>query len=359
MRNLLLGVLLSLASLQAQDITGVWQGTLGEGPRKIRLVVRIAKGENPTNPWTGKFFSVDQSPDWWAGWPLESITLQGRAIQFKLQDAATNGAFEGTLNRDGASITGTWIQRSRRRPLTFQRATPETEWRHASTHSTQFVTVDRDVKLEVLDWGGSGRPVLLLAGGGNTAHVFDSLASKLAASYHVYGLTRRGFGLSSTPPSGYGADRLGDDVLEVIDFLKLSKPILIGHSIAGEELSSIGSRHPDKVAGLIYVDAGASFAYYDSTVGDQFEKMDLGVFPPIIRTILEGRQKYTRIQGPVLAMFAFRGQDPAEVEAQASAFEKGVPGARVVRFPKLGHYIFVEDEAIALREITTFIAALP
>ena len=255
-------------------------------------------------------------------------------------------------------MTGTWIQRSRR-PLTFQRATPETEWKHTSTHSTRFVTVDRDVKLEVLDWGGSGRPVLLLAGGGNTAHVFDSLATKLAASYHTYGLTRRGFGLSSAPPSGYGPDRLADDVLEVIDFLKLNKPILLGHSIAGQELSSIGSRHPDKVAGLIYVDAGASFAYYDATVGDNFAKMDLGVFPPLIRTLLEGRQKYTRIQGPVLAMFAFKGYDPAEVEPQASAFEKGVPGARVVRFPKLGHYIFVEDEAVTLREITTFIATLP
>jgi pimeloyl-ACP methyl ester carboxylesterase len=61
--------------------------------------------------------------------------------------------------------------------------------------------------------------------------------------------------------------------------MKLNKPILIGHSIAGQELSSIGSRHPDKVAGLIYVDAGASFAYYDETVGDNFAKMDLGLFP--------------------------------------------------------------------------------
>jgi hypothetical protein len=30
--------------------------------------------------------------------------------------------------------------------------------RDESPHSVQFVTVDRDVKLEVLNWGGSGRP---------------------------------------------------------------------------------------------------------------------------------------------------------------------------------------------------------
>jgi non-heme chloroperoxidase len=88
-------------------------------------------------------------------------------------------------------------------------------WRDPSPHSVQFVTVDKNVRLEVLDWGGSGRAVVLravvlLAGGGDTAHVFDEFAPKLTADYHVYGVTRRGFGASSVPASGYRADRLGD-----------------------------------------------------------------------------------------------------------------------------------------------------
>ena len=49
-------------------------------------------------------------------------------------------------------------------------------WRDPSPHTVRFVTVDDGVRLEVLDWGGSGRPVVLLAGGGNTAHVFDDFA---------------------------------------------------------------------------------------------------------------------------------------------------------------------------------------
>lgn len=36
----------------------------------------------------------------------------------------------------------------------------------------------------------------------------------------------------------------------------------MGHSIAGEELSSVGSRYPERVAGLIYLDAAYSYAYY-------------------------------------------------------------------------------------------------
>ena len=83
-------------------------------------------------------------------------------------------------------------------------------WRDPSPHTTQFVTVDKDVRLEVLDWGGSGSPVILLAGGGNTAHVYDEFAPKLAANYHVFGIKRRGFGASTYAPLEDGADRLGE-----------------------------------------------------------------------------------------------------------------------------------------------------
>src|SRR5450631_2707208 len=71
--------------------------------------------------------------------------------------------------------------------------------------SSQFVDVGDDVRIEVLDWGGTGLPVVLLAGSGNTAHVFGEFAPKLieCCHVHVYGITRRGFGLSSKPRRGY------------------------------------------------------------------------------------------------------------------------------------------------------------
>lgn len=137
----------------------------------------------------------------------------------------------------------------------------------SSPHTIQFVTVDKDVKLEVLDWGGHGRPLIFLAGLGFDAHVYDSFAPKFASPYHVYGITRRGFGASSTPKPdcrNYSGDRLGDDILAVMDALKIERPVLIGHSLGGEELSSIGTRHPERVAGLVYLDAGYSYAYYDA-----------------------------------------------------------------------------------------------
>ncbi len=143
-------------------------------------------------------------------------------------------------------------------------------WHDPSPHTVHFVTVEKDVKLEVLDWGGTGRPLVLLAGLGNTAHVFDNFAPKLTPQYHVYGITRRGFGGSSEPKpddGNYSADRLGDDVLAVLNALKIERPVLVGHSIAGEELSSVGSRYPKRVAGLVYLDAGYCYAYYGGSLG--------------------------------------------------------------------------------------------
>jgi pimeloyl-ACP methyl ester carboxylesterase len=137
------------------------------------------------------------------------------------------------------------------------------DWKDRSPHITRFVSVENTVKLEVLDWGGSGRPIVLLAGGGNTAHVFDDFAPKLTDRYHVFGVTRRGFGASGYSNTEAPADRLAEDVLAVIDTLKLRRPILVGHSIAGAELSWIANNHPDRVAGLIYLDGAYSYAFDD------------------------------------------------------------------------------------------------
>lgn len=136
-----------------------------------------------------------------------------------------------------------------------------------ASYRRQFVSVADQVRLEVLDWGGTGRPLVLLAGLGNTAHVFDSIAPELARHFHVYGITRRGFGASSVPKNGYDADRLADDVMAVVKALDIDRPILAGHSIAGEELSAAGTHYQGKIAGLIYLDAAHEYAIYDQDRG--------------------------------------------------------------------------------------------
>ena len=128
------------------------------------------------------------------------------------------------------------------------------DWRDPSPHQVRWITVDSSVRLEVLDWGGSGRPIVLL-GCYLTAHLYDDFAPKLTDRFHVYGITRRGIGASDKPPSGYSVQRSADDVLEVLDRLKMNTPILVGYSCGGQVLSMLGSQHSDRLGGLVYFDA--------------------------------------------------------------------------------------------------------
>jgi len=139
--------------------------------------------------------------------------------------------------------------------MTVSVSAQQAEWRDPSSHQIQFVTVADGVRLEVLDWGGSGRAVVLLAGSGNTAHVFDEFAPQLSTSCHVFGITRRGFGASSQPESGYDEQHLADDILHVLDALQIRAPVVVGHSMAGGEMTVLASRHPDRISGLVYLDA--------------------------------------------------------------------------------------------------------
>src|SRR5215510_1711853 len=132
-----------------------------------------------------------------------------------------------------------------------------TSWHDPSPHRVQFIRVQKNVQLEVLDWGGSGRPIVLLAGAGCTAHIFDEFAPKLTDVAHVYGITRRGFGASGRPEAirDYKQERLAQDVLDVIRALNLHAPVLIGHSMAGGEMTTLADQNSDLLVGLIYLDA--------------------------------------------------------------------------------------------------------
>lgn len=285
-------------------------------------------------------------------------------------------------------------------------------------HSVSFVTVQPGVRLEVLDYGGTGRAMVFLAALGPDAHDWDKFAPKFVGRCHVYAITRRGFGASDNPPptdENYSADRLGDDVLSVMEQLKLERPILVGWSVGGEELSSVGSRFPEKVKALIYLDAGYPYAFYNKAEGEPLqERAELrrllkeaeqgpdpsvelkrkllasmvrneeelrksiqeeeksqpappppaGIppMPPQFNAIIMNPVKYTEIPVPVLAIFATESSD-AEQNAwekrQIDAFEAGVPTARVVRLAHAGHDVFATNEAEVMREMTGFLDGLP
>ena len=74
---------------------------------------------------------------------------------------------------------------------------------------------------------------------------------------HVYGITRRGYGASPKPERGYSTPELAEDDWRVIQALKLQKPFVIGHSMAGSEMTFLAQKHSSELAALVYLDANA------------------------------------------------------------------------------------------------------
>jgi pimeloyl-ACP methyl ester carboxylesterase len=180
------------APLPAQTLVGTWQATTGDR----KSVTKITK--KPDGALHGELYFIGQefSGNTFNGNPISSFKVQGGKVHFDLDES--QGTFDGSLAADGNTLTGSWIAGGGTFPLKFERATPKTAWViDPSPHKVVFVPVDKDVRLEVLDWGGNGPPLVLLTGNGNTAHVFDAFALKFTGKHHVYAIRVRGHDLDA------------------------------------------------------------------------------------------------------------------------------------------------------------------
>jgi len=130
----------------------------------------------------------------------------------------------------------------------------QSDWVDKWRHKSGFVTVN-NVKLHYLDWGGKGETMLFLHGMGDTPHIYDELAPKFTNQFRVLGLTRRGHGQSDKPETGYDTATLVEDIRQFLDALTIQRAVLVGHSMAGDELTRFAGVHPDRVIKLVYLDA--------------------------------------------------------------------------------------------------------
>src|SRR5918993_5906856 len=197
-------------------------------------------------------------------------------------------------------------------------------WRDPSPHQLRRVAVESSVQLEILEWGGSGPPLVLL-GCYLSAHMYDEFAPRLTNQFRVYGITRRGIGASDKPATGYAVQRSADDVLAVLDSLNAQQSLLVGNSCAGQILTLFASQHSDRLSGLVYLDGAGdpTTPAYDPPMPDlatlprplrsglsvTFPEAEQRVppFTPEIRRAitLDARIKpnYAGIRVPVLAMY--------------------------------------------------------
>ncbi len=110
-----------------------------------------------------------------------------------------------------------------------------------------------------LDWGNAHLPpVVLLHGGGLTAHTWDMAALLLRDRYRLLALDQRGHGDSGwTPEAQLGEDNAAlmlQDTRAFIDALGYDRLVLCGMSMGGMNAIRYAARHPERLTALIIVD---------------------------------------------------------------------------------------------------------
>lgn len=103
--------------------------------------------------------------------------------------------------------------------------------------------------------GGSGSPVVLLHGYGDTGDMWIPLAADLAKDHTVIVPDLRGMGLSARAEAGFTKVNEAQDIVGVMDALQTPRAEVVAHDIGNMVAYALAARHPDRVSKLVLMDA--------------------------------------------------------------------------------------------------------
>jgi pimeloyl-ACP methyl ester carboxylesterase len=103
---------------------------------------------------------------------------------------------------------------------------------------------------------GDGPDLVMVHGlTGNLAVWHLQMVPVLAERFRVLTYDLRGHGLSDTPPSGYSADSMAEDLLQLLDALEIERPWVAGHSYGADIALYFALLHPARVREVIAIEA--------------------------------------------------------------------------------------------------------
>ena len=146
--------------------------------------------------------------------------------------------------------------------------------------------------LFVDDGGRGGVPVVFHHGLGADLEVWRGQLEHLRKSRRAVAYDARGHG-RSPKAAHYSAEALADDLDEVVAQLGIARFWLVGHSYAGLVLSRYAGKHPEKLAGLIYVDAVGDVSSAPAEMIQFYLERDRGMTPARLQ------EEYLEMIGPL------------------------------------------------------------
>ena len=129
-----------------------------------------------------------------------------------------------------------------------------------TAQTVQQIEVEPGIGLSVVATAPSEKPVLLLSNSiGACLEMWDELAARVGERFRLIRYDTRGHGRSSVPSGPYTIDRLGRDVIGILDALNVERAIVCGLSLGGLTGMWLGKAFPERVSGLILANTAASF----------------------------------------------------------------------------------------------------
>jgi pimeloyl-ACP methyl ester carboxylesterase len=133
---------------------------------------------------------------------------------------------------------------------------PEQRYPAGTPFRAQYRVVD-STRLRIVDSGGAGAtPVVFIHGFGASMYSWrKTLPPIAAAGYRVIAFDNRGFGFSERPAHGYSNAAYARLVVSLLDSLHIASAVLVGHSMGGAIAAEVALARPDRVRGLVLIDA--------------------------------------------------------------------------------------------------------
>lgn len=123
---------------------------------------------------------------------------------------------------------------------------------------TTFITTGDGCRLAYRLDGNANKPVLVLSNSiGTTMHMWDGQIAALIPHFRVLRYDGRGHGKSDAPAGAYSMDRLGRDVIELLDALGMERVHFLGLSLGGFVGQWLGIHAPERIDKLILSNTSA------------------------------------------------------------------------------------------------------
>lgn len=96
-------------------------------------------------------------------------------------------------------------------------------------------------------------PVVMVHGLGSSQNYWMPVISQISPKFRCIALDSYGAGRSKSNGERVTLDGLAEDVVALMDSLKIQKAVITGHSMGGTITCIIASKHPERVLGILPV----------------------------------------------------------------------------------------------------------